>query len=136
MRRAPIPVSAHAAVESFAAAILIASPWIFGFSSNNTAKIVCIAIGAIMLISGALTDWRFSLARLIPLRMHFMTDLLLGLVLVIAPFIFGFSANGGATRFAIIFGALELLTALGTRWDLTDEPARGRSRGTGRPVTR
>jgi hypothetical protein len=119
----------HAGIEPIAAIILILSSWIFGFSSNGAAQAVTIIIGALMLVAGSLTDWRLSLMRLIPLRLHFMTDLLLGVVLVISPFIFGFSGNGGATRFAIIFGALELLTALGTSWDPeTDVAAHHRTR--------
>ena len=110
--------------------MLIASSWIFGLSDNNTAKIVMIVIGAIMLISGSMTDWRLSLTRVIALRVHFMTDLLLGVVLVISPFIFGFSNNGAATRFAIIFGALELLTALSTPWDPVEEISATRLGGT------
>lgn len=126
MRRGLITLNMHAAIEPVAAIVLILSPWIFGFSANNTAKVVMIVIGAIMLISGALTDWRLSPVRLIPLRVHFMTDLLLGAVLILSPFIFGFSANGAATRFAVIFGALELVTALATRWDPVEDLIRSR----------
>jgi hypothetical protein len=107
----------HAGIEPIAALILILSSWIFGFSNNGTAQAVTIALGAIMLAAGSLTDWRLSLMRLIPLRIHFMTDLLIGVLLIISPFIFGFSQNSAATRFAIIFGALEVVTALSTSWD-------------------
>jgi SPW repeat-containing protein len=121
MRRGLIPLNVHAAVEPLAAIVLIASPWIFGFSDRSSAKIVMIVVGVIMLLSGMMTDWRQSPVRLIPLRVHFMTDLLLGIVLVISPFIRGFSSNGAATRFAVIFGALELLTALTTHWEPVDD---------------
>ena len=117
MRRGPIPLMMHAAIEPVAAIVLIASSWIFGFSSNGTAQAVTIVLGIVMLVAGALTDWRLSLVRLIPLPAHLATDLVIGALLVISPFIFGFSSNGGATRFAIIFGALELVTALSTRWE-------------------
>src|SRR5947209_15464676 len=96
MRRGFVPLDVHAAIEPIAAIILIAAPWIFGFSDVNSAKIISIAIGLIVLLSGAMTRWRLSVVRLIPLRLHFMTDLLLGLVLIVAPFIAGFSANGAA----------------------------------------
>lgn len=117
MRRGPIPLNAHAAIEPLIAIVIIAAPWIFGFSDVGDAKVVCIAIGVIMLIAGSMTDWRLSLARVIPLRVHMMTDLLLGAVLILAPFVLGFSDEGGATRFTVIAGALEILTALATRWD-------------------
>jgi len=107
----------HAAIEPLIAIVIIAAPWIFGFSDAEDAKVVCIAVGAVMLIAGSMTDWRLSIARVIPLRMHMMTDLALGAVLVLAPFVLGFSDNGGATRFTVIAGALEILTALARRWD-------------------
>src|SRR3954471_11022077 len=117
MRRGPVPLNVHAGLEPLIAIIIAAAPWIFGFSDADDAKIVCIAVGAAMLIAGSMTDWRFSIARVIPLRVHMMTDLALGAVLILAPFVLGFSDNGGATRFMVIAGALEILTALSTRWD-------------------
>jgi hypothetical protein len=130
MRRGLIPLDVHAAVEPIVAIVLIAAPWIFGFSDINSAKVISIIVGVIMLLSGAMTRWRFALVRVIPLRMHFMTDLVLGLFLILSPFIFGFSHKGGATRFTIIVGALELLTALSTRWEprALDQPRGSRTR--------
>ena len=117
MRRGPIPLNVHAALEPVIAIVIIAAPWIFGFSNVDDAKVVCIAVGAVMLIAVAMTDWRLSIARVIPLRVHFMTDLALAAVLIVAPFVLGFGDQGGATRFMVIAGALEALTALATRWD-------------------
>ena len=88
MRRGPIPLLMHASIEPIAAVLLIASSWIFGFSNNGMAQALTIIIGIVMLASGAMTDWRLALARLIPLRAHFMTDLVLGAVLVVSPFVF------------------------------------------------
>jgi SPW repeat len=117
MRRGPIPLNVHAALDPLIAAIIIAAPWIFGFSEADDAKLVCIVVGVVMLIGGSMTDWRLSIARVIPLRAHMFTDLLLGAVLIVSPWVLGFSDNGGATRFVVIAGVLEMLAALGTRWD-------------------
>jgi hypothetical protein len=135
-RRGPIPLNTHAAIEPLAAVVLIAAPWIFGFSDVDSATVISVAVGAIMLVSGLMTRWRYSLAKVIPLRMHFATDVTLGALLILSPFIFGFSDEGGATRFMIIAGALELLSALSTRWDLREESgATGRrTRGGSRPT--
>jgi len=125
MRRGPIALNTHAAIEPLIAIVIIAAPWIFGFSDAEDAKIVCIAVGVVMLIAGSMTDWRLSIARVIPLRMHMMADLALGAVLILSPFVLGFADNGGATRFTVIAGVLEILTALATRWDPVEaqEPA-------------
>jgi len=134
MDRGPIPLNAHAALEPLIAVVIIAAPWIFGFSSVDDAKAVCIAVGVVMLVAGAMTDWRLSLARLIPLRGHMMTDIALAAVLILAPFVLGFSDEGGPTRFMIIAGLLELGMASMTRWDAAEAaPLQTRE---SRPATR
>ncbi|HKH65089.1 MAG TPA: SPW repeat protein [Solirubrobacterales bacterium] len=131
MDRGPIPLNLHAAIEPLVAVIVIAAPWIFGFSETDSATAICVIVGLVMLVSGAMTDWRMSLARVIPLRMHLMTDLLLGAVLVLSPLVFGFADEGGPTRFMVIAGVLEAMTALMTRWDRTEaEPTYTRERRT------
>ena len=129
MDRGPIPLNAHAALEPFIALLIIAAPWIFGFSDVDDATVICVGVGAVMLLAGALTRWRLSLARVIPLRTHLMTDLLLGAILILSPFVLGFGDEGGPTRFMVIAGVLEMLTALATRWDPVEaEPTYTRSR--------
>ena len=131
MDRGPIPLNAHAALEPLMAVVIAAAPWIFGFSDVDSATAICVIVGLTMLVAGALTDWRMSLRRVIPLRMHLMTDLLLGAVLLLSPLVFGFADEGGPTRFMVIAGALELMTALMTRWDRTEaEPTYTREHGT------
>jgi hypothetical protein len=132
MTRGPIPLKAHATLEPFAALVLIAAPWIFGFSDVTSATIVSIAAGVAILATGAMTRWRWSLVKLIPLRTHFMADVGLGLVLILSPFIFGFSDEGGATRFMVVAGVLELLAALSTRWDPREADAPRAHRRPGR----
>lgn len=134
MDRGPIPLNLHAALEPLIAVVIIAAPWIFGFSDTDSATVICVLVGVVMLIAGSLTDWRLSLVRLIPLRVHMMTDLALGAVLVLSPLVFGFSDEGGPTRFMVIAGVLELMTALLTRWDRTEaEPVYTRERHQGHP---
>jgi SPW repeat len=131
MKRGPISLNAHAAMEPVAAVLFIVAPWLFGFSDVTEATTISVVVGVVMLISGMLTRWRYSVMKLIPLRTHFMTDVALATLLILSPFIFGFSDEGGAARFTIIAGVLELLTALGTRWDPAEAgvPSHGRNRG-------
>src|SRR4051794_13110080 len=121
MPRGPISLSAHQAIEPVAALLLIAAPWIFGFSDNDTATTLSVIIGVVVLVTGMSTRWRMSLVKLIPLQTHFMMDVGVGIALIVLPFIAGFSDHGGATRFFVIAGALELGTALMTRWDEREE---------------
>jgi hypothetical protein len=126
MPRGPLPLRAHQAIEPIAAIVLIAAPWIFGFSDNDTATTLSIIVGVIVLITGMTTRWRMSLVKLIPLRTHFMMDVGVGIALIVLPFVTGFSDHGGATRFFVIAGVLELGTALMTRWDEREEVAQAR----------
>jgi Flp pilus assembly pilin Flp len=126
MPRGPLPLRAHQAIEPFAAILLIAAPWIFGFSDNDTAMTLSVIAGIVVLATGMTTRWRMSLVKLIPLRTHFMMDVGLGIALIALPFIAGFSDDGGATRFFVIAGALELGTALMTRWDEREEVSAAR----------
>jgi hypothetical protein len=117
----------HAMMEPIAAIVVIAAPWIFGFSDVNTATTLSVIIGVAILLTGMATRWRWSLVKLIPLRTHFMMDVGIGILLVAAPWIFGFGDEGGAARFFVIAGVLELGTALMTRWDLREETTAQRS---------
>src|SRR4051812_35847556 len=108
MYRGPIPLNVHAMLEPLVAIFIIASPWIFGFDDIDSATTVAIIVGAVMLVAGMMTRWRYSLAKVIPLRVHFATDLLLGAVLILSPFIFGFDDDDTATLFMIIVGAAEM----------------------------
>jgi hypothetical protein len=81
----------------------------------------------IVLVTGMTTRWRMSLVKLIPLRTHFMMDLGVGIALIVLPFVAGFSDHGGATRFFVIAGVLELGTAVMTRWDEREEVGQARS---------
>jgi hypothetical protein len=111
----------HAMMEPLAAILVIAAPWIFGFSDVGSATTLSVIIGVAILLTGMSTRWRWSLVKLIPLRTHFMMDVGIGVLLIAAPWIFGFGDEGGAARFFVIAGALELGTALMTRWDLREE---------------
>jgi hypothetical protein len=132
MPRGPIPLNTHAMLEPLMALLIIASPWLFGYSEVDEATTLAVIVGVVMLLAGSMTRWRYSLMKLIPLRIHFMTDLAIAALLILSPFIFGFSDEGGATRFMIIVGALEALTALGTRWEPeeTESGSSGRSAAT------
>jgi uncharacterized membrane protein HdeD (DUF308 family) len=120
----PVQLKTHAMIEPLAAILLIVAPWLIGFNDIESCTIASVVVGAVMLLSGMTTRWRYSVAKLVPLRTHYMTDLLLGVVLIATPFVAGASDRGDATRFLVIMGVLELMVAVTTNWDQREEVVR------------
>lgn len=82
----------HSMVGIVVAIALILAPHIFGFNDVGGAAVaVPKIIGIILLLSELMTDNGFSLAKIIPMRVHLMMDYLAGAVLAASPWLFGFS---------------------------------------------
>jgi hypothetical protein len=123
-RQGPIPAFIHGIVEYAGAALLIAAPFLFGFSGDGAPTAVAIVVGVVVLIVAASTDMSTGLISSIPVQIHVMLDFLLAAVLIAAPFLFGFSGDGTPTAFVIVFGVLYLLLAIATRFIREPRPAR------------
>src|SRR5918996_3397301 len=94
MRR-PITSRMHAMLDYPLGVVLIATPWIFGFSDVGGAAVALpIIVGALAIGQSLFTDWELSVAKIVPLRVHLTLDSLAGIVLAISPFVFGFSGEG------------------------------------------
>src|SRR4051812_49059655 len=126
-KRGPIPLAVHAMTEPVIGLLFILAPFIFGFH-DDAAKTLSIVLGVVILLSGMSTRWRLSLVKLIPLRVHFMTDVLIGIVCIIAPFALGFSDETAPLIFFVVMGLGELGAAFGTAWAPRDERADARPR--------
>jgi hypothetical protein len=123
LRQGPIPLNLHAASEPFLVALLIAAPFILGFSDESAPTALSIVAGVVILVVAMSTKWKLSLVKVIPVDVHAMLDFGLGAFLIASPFIFGFSDVGSATAFFITFGVLEILATLATAWRHDDRSA-------------
>src|SRR3954470_19506430 len=126
-KRGPIPLNAHAMIEPVIGLLFILAPFVLDFD-HSSAKTLSIVVGVVILLSGMATRWRLSLVKLIPLRAHFMTDVLIGVVSIAAPFVLGFSDETAPTVFLIVIGVGDLAAASGTDWARPDERAGERPR--------
>ncbi|MSW49743.1 MAG: hypothetical protein F2817_02475 [Actinobacteria bacterium] len=115
-----IPVRLHAASEPFLAIVLIVMPWILGYDDSDSATIVSVAAGVVVLLVGMSTRWRLSLVKLIPQRVHGLLDMGLGVLLVLLPFILGYTEETGATVFHIVMGLGFAASGALTDWDRDD----------------
>jgi hypothetical protein len=115
LRQGPIPPFVHGAVEYVAAGLLIAAPFIFGFDSD-AATAAAIVVGVVVLVIAASTESATGLAKVIPVAIHAVLDLLLSGFLIAAPFLFGFQDETAPTAFFIVLGVAHLLLTIGTRF--------------------
>ena len=80
------------------------APFLFSFD-DDAAKIVAVLIGAAILVLAVVTDAPTGLARTLPVASHVVLDYVLGLVLIVAPFVFGFAGDDdAATAYFIVLG--------------------------------
>ena len=124
-KQGPIPVIAHGVVEYLVAALLIAAPFLFSFD-NGTATAVGIVGGVLLLVVTSCTALPTGLVKSIPVRAHVIVDYGLSLLLIAAPFLFGFTDDGTATAFFIVLGVLYLLMTIATRFVSEERPRRPR----------
>jgi VIT1/CCC1 family predicted Fe2+/Mn2+ transporter len=115
LRSGPFSLFLHGVAEYAAGALFIAAPFLFGFDSS-AATALSIIVGVVVLASAASTDGPTGLARVVPVEIHAVTDFALAVLLIAAPFLFGFRDEGGATAFFIIVGVVHLLLTIATRF--------------------
>jgi hypothetical protein len=114
-------------IEPLIGLVFILAPFVLGFG-DSTAKTLSIVVGVVIILSGMSTRWRLSLVKLIPLRVHFMTDVLVGVVCIAAPFVLGFSDETAPLVFFLVMGVAEIAAAFMTAWAPGDYKAGARPR--------
>ena len=97
MNRRFVPTAVHGIFDYLGGVGLIASPFIFGFSSmGGTAVILPIVLGVGLLAYSLLTNYETGvpMLRFIPMRVHLVFDFVASAFLCVAPFLFGYSNQG------------------------------------------
>lgn len=108
-----LSLRAHNILDYIVGAVLIACPFVFGFSGVLAARDVFLFLGVALIAYSLLTNYRYSIAKWIPINIHMALDVILGVVLMLSPVIFGYGMNltGGQVALHIIlgFGAIGLV---------------------------
>lgn len=103
----------HGVLDYLIGLLLIAAPWLFGFAQGGAETWVPVVLGAGALLYSMCTDYEMGLLRRIPMPVHLILDGASGLLLIISPFLFGFSDE--VMNPHIGFGILEVVAALTTK---------------------
>ncbi len=85
-----LSLKAHNIIDYVAAVVLVLCPYIFGFGDIASARNVFLFAGFILALYSVFTNYYFSLLKLIPLGAHMTFDVLLGIFLMVAPWLFAY----------------------------------------------
>lgn len=87
----------HAYLDYPVAAALIGLPFVLGLGSSNPLALwLSVGTGIAALLLTILTDHKTGIIRVLPYSFHLAVDALVGVVFVIAPYLFGFSGVDAA----------------------------------------
>jgi len=118
-----ISLNVHNVLDYIIGAVLVLCPYMFGFSDINAARDTFLVLGFGLIGYSLLTDYRYSIAKIIPVGVHMFMDVSAGLILMIAPWAFGYNS-------LITTGQTVLHFALGlSAWALVGFTNRNPSRG-------
>ena len=85
-----VTLKAHNILDYIIAIALVASPFIFDFSNVDQARNLFLTLGIGLALYSAITNYYYSLARLIPLGVHMVFDAAAGAILIAGPTLFGY----------------------------------------------
>ena len=89
LRSGPLSLFLHGVFEYAVGALFVAAPFVFDFDSNG-ATALSVIVGVGYLVLAATTDAPTGLARVVPVEIHAVVDFALAILLIAAPFLFGF----------------------------------------------
>src|SRR5690554_5888538 len=102
-----ISKKSHAILDYGSVILLIASPWLFNFEPDAAAKTIVIVAAVLILVLSLLTDYDGGFIKVIPIGIHLMADIILGLFLIASPWLFQFSNE--TFLFHVIMGMVALI---------------------------
>ena len=135
----PISARVHGVLDYVVVASFLNAPMIVGFK-HTTASVIAYWLCGIHLLLTGCTDFPLGPFKWIPFRIHGAIELVAGLFVLVAPWIFGFGGQAGPRNYFVVIGAFILIVAA-----LTDyaahvelpprEPGDRRRWGTREPTT-
>ena len=100
----------HAYLDYPVAIALVVLPFLLGLGESNPLALqLSVITGMAALILTILTDHQLGVVRVVPYKVHLAVDFLVGVVFVLAPFVFSFKGmdamfywiNGAAVLFVV-----------------------------------
>jgi hypothetical protein len=86
-----LSIKTHNILDYVIGAALMMAPFLFGFSEIPLGRDAFLVAGFALVGYSLLTDYRYSLAKIIPLGAHMGFDIATGLFVGLAPWIYGYA---------------------------------------------
>ena len=110
-----LPAWFHAIADYAVGITLIAVALIVG--GTGAAVATGVVVGAVVLVVSMLTRYPLGVAKVLPFTVHSAGDYLAAALLVLAPFVLGFTdSDGGLAAFYIVAGLAVLAVSLVTNY--------------------
>jgi hypothetical protein len=121
-----IPLKIHNVLDYIIGALLIVTPWLFGFGQIPAARSLFLIAGIGLVAYSLLTKYDYSIAKVIPLGVHMILDALIGIVTILAPVMLGYRdlLTGGQYAVHVIWGigAVGLVALTSPKTEATKTP--------------
>jgi hypothetical protein len=86
-----IPTRIHGWIDYLMGALLIVSPWLFGFADDGIETWLPVLLGGGVILYSLFTAYELGAVRAISMPVHLGLDIAGGLLLAISPWLFGFA---------------------------------------------
>jgi hypothetical protein len=103
----PVSARVHGVLDYATVAAFLNAPMVFGF--NGTPAAIAYWMSGIHLLMTGCTDFPLGFFRWIPFKIHGAIELLAGIFLLAAPWVFGFAQQGAARNFFLAIGVVILV---------------------------
>lgn len=101
-----VSLRVHNILDYVAGAALLLCPYIFGFADVAAARGLFLVLGFGLIGYSLLTNYQYSVFKVIPLGVHMALDVLFGVMLILGPYVFGYrgAVTAGQTGLHYVLG--------------------------------
>ncbi|KAA8483618.1 hypothetical protein BDE36_3207 [Arcticibacter tournemirensis] len=111
----PISRQLHGIADYSYVPLSFAAPELFGFRKVKQAKTLCRLIGAGVLASALTTKAEWGMLKVVPFKVHLLTDISMGIIIAAAPLLFDFAGNKKARNTFIGLAITSIIVPLLTK---------------------
>ena|SRR5689334_19649524 len=116
----PISARVHGVLDYALVAVFLNAPMVFGFQ-HTRASVIAYWLTGIHLFMTGITDFPLGAFKWIPFKVHGAIEVVAGLFVLVAPWIFSFSDQARGRNFFVAMGLIILIVVALTDYTLRVE---------------